>query len=588
MGSFTTGNGEFLLKGKPFKILAGGIHYFRCIPEYWEDRMRKLKAMGLNTVETYIAWNLHEPRPGDYRFDGELDIEKFISTAHDLGLYVILRPGPYVCSERDLGGLPSWLLKDPNMRLRCMYRPYIEAVDRYFDELFPRLVDLQVTRKGPIIAMQIENEYGSYGNDSTYIRHLRDGMQSRGTDVLLFSADRASDTMLQGGSLPDLLKTANFGSKADESFAKLREYQPEEPLMCTEYWQGWFDHWGEEHHVRSVDEASAELDAILSAPGSVVLYMLYGGTNFGFLNGANHDQPAWGEKNGYQPTITSYDFDAPVSEAGDITPKFHAFRKVLSKYTDIPDEPLPGPAPKLALGQVSLPNSVGLWDALATLSSPVENTVPLTMEMLDQDYGFILYRTTITGPREESELTLLDVADRAQVFLDGKYSGVIDRMHADGGKIKFAVPPEGVTLEILVENMGRVNYGVELHDHKGITEGVVFWNQFLYHWTIWPLPLADLSGLSFAESIETDGPRFFRGSFTVDEAHDSFLALPGWTKGACWVNGFNLGRYWEIGPQKTFYVPGPRLRQGENELVVFELHGCKQPVVEFRDTPELG
>ena len=586
MGAFTTGSGEFLLNGEPFKILAGGIHYFRCIPEYWEDRLRKLKAMGLNTVETYIAWNLHEPQPGNYRFDGELDLATFVTTAHDLGLYVILRPGPYICSERDLGGLPSWLLKDPDMRLRCMYGPYIEAVDRYFDELFDRLVELQFSRGGPVIAMQVENEYGSYGNDAAYIRYLRDGMQARGMDVLYFSADGPSDTMLQGGSLPDLLKTVNFGSNSAEAFAKLREYQPEQPLMCTEYWLGWFDHWGEEHHVRSAEEAAAELDEVLGA-GSAILYMLYGGTNFGFFNGANHNQPAWEERNGYQPTITSYDFDAPVSEAGDITPKFHAFREVLSKYTEIPYVPLPEPAPKLALGQVRLPESIGLWDALAALSSPVDSTVPLPMEMLDQDYGFILYRTTISGPREEGELTLRNVADRAQIFLDGNHLGVLDRMHSKE-KIKFAVPPEGATLEILVENMGRVNYGVEMHDHKGITEGVVFWNQFLYHWTIWPLPLADLGGLSFADSSETGGPRFFRGSFTVDEALDTFLALPGWTKGACWVNGFNLGRYWEIGPQKTLYVPGPRLKQGINELIIFELHGCKAPAVEFRDAPDIG
>ncbi len=581
MGTFAIDKDQFLLNGKPFRILSGAMHYFRVLPEYWEDRMRKMRAMGLNTLETYVAWNQHEPQPGVFRFDGGLDLAAYIRRAADVGLYVVVRPGPYICSEWDLGGLPSWLLKDPGMRLRCAHEPYLDAVDGYFDALLPQLEPLQITKGGPILALQIENEYGSYGNDKGYLRYLRDGMRARDIDVLLFTSDGPTDEMLQYGTLPGILKTVNFGSRAEQAFAKLREYQREGPLICMEFWNGWFDHWGEEHHHRHPEDAAAALDQILAAGASVSFYMFHGGTNYGFMNGANRDRDA------YKPTVGSYDYDAPLDEAGDVTPKYLAFRQVIARYAPVGDVPIPGPSPKMALGTVELTECVGLFEALEALSSPIRRPTPEPMEMLDQDYGFILYRTEVAGPRAEVPLTIRGLHDRAQVFVDGRSIGVLERESPEE-TLSLSVPQGGVMLEVLVENMGRVNYGPDLLDRKGITEGVLLGQQYLFDWTAYPLPLDNLSALRYSPSHSTGGPAFYRGAFTVAEPRDTFLALPGWTKGVCWVNGFNLGRYWDRGPQRTLYVPAPLLRVSQNELVVLELHGCERRTAEFRDRPDLG
>lgn len=580
MSSFTIGGNDFLLDGQPFRILSGAMHYFRVMPQFWADRLAKLKAMGLNTVETYVAWNLHEPQPGQFDFEGILDIVKFIKLAAEQGLYVIVRPGPYICSEWDMGGLPAWLLKDPAMQMRCAYPPYLAAVDRFFDALLPQLTGLQISQGGPVIAVQVENEYGSYGNDHQYLRYLEDGLRRRGIDALLFTSDGPTDEMLQYGTLPHIHKTANFGSKAPAAFAKLREYQPEGPLMCTEYWLGWFDHWGEAHHTRTPEVAAAELDSILAEGGSVNLYMFHGGTNFGFMNGANaRPGPS------YQPTVGSYDSDAPLDEAGDPTPKYFAFREVLHRYSQFEDLPVPPPAPKLALGPVELKSSAGLLENLEKLSQPTVSPVPLPMEMLGQNYGFILYRTEVSGPRGEVPLTLQGLGDRAQVFVNGELLGILEREFPDK-KLSLAVPPGGVTLEILVENQGRVNFGPDLHDHKGLS-GVLLGQQSLFGWTIYPLPLDDLSGLDFSGEASGNGPGFFKGSFEVETPLDTYLTLPGWTKGVCWLNGFNLGRFWERGPQHSLYVPAPLLRSGSNELVVLELHEHATNTVEFVDKAQL-
>ncbi|MGI6166308.1 MAG: beta-galactosidase [Limnochordia bacterium] len=580
MGDFKVVGDHFVVDGEQIQIISGAIHYFRVVPEYWKDRLLKMKACGFNTVETYVSWNLHEPQPGQFCFEGGLDIEQFVKEAGEIGLYVIVRPGPYICAEWEFGGLPAWLLADPKMRVRCKYEPYLKAVDRFFDALLPRLVPLQYSQGGPIIAMQVENEYGSFGNDAGYLRYLKDGMRARGVDVLLFTSDGPSDAMLQGGTLPDVLKIANFGSRTEEAFRKLREYQPEGPLMCGEFWNGWFDHWGEEHKTRSAEDAAQELDTMLGMGASVNVFMFHGGTNFGFLNGANHG-------NGYEPTITSYDYDAPLSEAGDLTPKYWAFREVIGKYTELPKIEFPEVAPKLALGEVRLEESVGLFPSLNRLSEPVSSTVPLPMEEVGQNYGFILYRTHVTGPRPRMDVIVQELRDRAQVFLNGASVGTLERWNKEK-KLSVAIPKEGARLDLLVENMGRVNYGRYLLDRKGITEGVLLGYQFLFDWTMFPLPLDDLCRLSFNQGICQGGPAFYRGHFSVDEPKDTFLALDGWTKGVCFINGFNLGRYWNRGPQRTLYVPGPILKKGTNEVIVFELHGMEAPVVEFRDQPDLG
>jgi beta-galactosidase len=582
MPSFSTGPRDFLLDDQPFRILAGAMHYFRIPPQSWRDRLEKLKALGLNTLETYVAWNLHEPRAGVFDFSGWLDLEAYVRLAGELGLKVIVRPGPYICSEWEFGGLPGWLLKDRGMQVRCCYPPYLAAVDRFFDQLLTRLAPLQITRGGPIIAMQVENEYGSYGNDAAYLRHLEEGLRARGIDVLLFTSDGPSDEMLQYGTLGHIHKTANYGSHAKEAFAKLREYQPEGPLMCTEFWNGWFDHWGERHHTRPAQDAAKALDEILSTGASVSLYMFHGGTNFGFMSGAN---AAPGPR--YQSDVTSYDYDSPLDEAGNPTPKFAAFREVIARHTGKAPLPIPASTPAASFGRVELTESAGLMEQLDALSNPVQSGPTLPMEALDQNYGLIFYQTRVSGPRTSTPLRILGLHDRAQVFQDGKPVGILAR-ERPLKTLKLEVGQAGMQLDVLVENLGRVNYGPELNDRKGIDGGVIFGQQYLFGWTIRPLPLDDLSRLTYAPLLPARYPAFLRGSIEVDKPVDTYLALPGWTKGVAWVNGFNLGRYWRRGPQKTLYIPGTLLRTGQNELVVLELEGLRKPQVELRAAPDLG
>ncbi|WP_418936880.1 beta-galactosidase [Paenibacillus anseongense] len=582
---------QFFLDGEPFQILSGAIHYFRVVPEYWEDRLLKLKACCFNTVETYVPWNLHEPQENAYNFEGIADLERFITLAGELGLHVIVRPSPYICAEWEFGGLPAWLLQYTYMKLRCMDATYLMKVDRYYDELIPRLTRLQSTNGGPIIAMQIENEYGSYGNDTAYLTYLREGLTKRGVDVLLFTSDGPEDGMLQGGTVPGTLATVNFGSRPEEAFEKFREYRADEPLMCMEYWNGWFDHWLKPHHTRDAGEVADVFDCMLRAGASVNFYMFHGGTNFGFYNGAN-----FGEK--YEATITSYDYDSPLSECGDETEKFRAVRSVIARYLEMDEKEFPAfpaPIPKKSYGRVALTEKADLLGQLAQLSTPVKRTCPEPMEMLGQSYGFIVYSTQVSGPRTGEKLHLQEVHDRAQVFLDGVYQDTIERW--DPRPLPLDIPAEGARLDIVVENMGRVNYGPKLKDYKGITEGVRFNNQFLFDWTIYPLPLDKVDAIPFVSSEKNakqddtqdqERPTFYRGEFHIEEVADTFLRLDGWSKGVVWINGFNLGRYWEKGPQRTLYVPAPLLRKGSNEIIVFELHRTEEPIVALTDSPDLG
>lgn len=584
MAKFEISGKEFLYDGKPVKIISGAIHYFRVVPEYWRDRLLKLKACGFNTVETYVPWNLHEPQPDEFNFEGIADIVKFIKTAQEVGLMVIVRPGPYICAEWEFGGLPYWLLADGDMRLRCYHKPYLERVDKFFDALLPRLKPLLSTNGGPIIGMQVENEYGSFGNDKRYLNYLKKGMIDRGIDVLLFSSDGPSDGMLQSGTLEDVFMTVNFGSRPEENFAKLREYQPDKPLVCMEYWNGWFDHWGIEHHTRDGEDVADVLDRMLKMGGSVNFYMFHGGSNFGFYNGANlYDK--------YSPTVTSYDYDAPLSESGDPTEKYYAVQEVLSKYVEVDKDLIPESIPKKAYGKLELTEKACLFDNLDRISQPIKSSCPEPMEKLGQDYGFILYRTKIQGPRKDNHLFIQDVHDRALIFIDGEFKGVY--MRNEDQELVFDIPKEGVQLDILVENLGRVNYGPYFKDRKGITEGVRLGLQFLFDWTIYTLPLNDLSALSYrtlsCKKIGTNGlPSFYKGYLNVDQPADTFLSMEGWGKGIVQVNGFNLGRYWNIGPTKTLYIPAPLLKQGKNEIVVFELEDIKNPAVEFLEKADLG
>jgi beta-galactosidase len=574
----TISSNQFLLDNNPFRVLSGAMHYFRVPCEYWDDRLEKARLMGLNTIETYVAWNLHEPRPGEFHFDGNLDVKTFIKKAAAHGLKVILRPGPYICSEWDFGGLPAWLLKDPNMRVRSSYAPFLKAVDRFFEKLLKPLIPLQYTHGGPIIMVQVENEYGSYGDDKVYLAHLRDLYKKLGIVEFLFTSDGERGRNLKAGMLDGTFATVNFDFGPEGAFKTLREHQPDGPLMCTEFWDGWFDHWNLWHNTRPAGRVARTFERMLKAGASVNLYMWHGGTNFGFMNGANH---VFGK---YLPIVSSYDYDAPLSEAGDLTKKYMAMRKVIGKYAPLPDAPLPAPSPKLHLEDIPVTEAIPLWKALPALSKPIKLVNPESMESLDQDYGYILYRTHLPGA-ESGRLAIKDLHDRAQVFVNGKAIGVL-RRNRPGQKLRVVVPREGAQLDILVENMGRVNFGAELMDRKGILGGVLLDDHYVFGWEAYCLPLQDPTALEFKPvGASLQEPAFYRARFTVDQPLDTFLKVPGWTKGVAWVNGFNLGRYWKVGPQQALYVPGVYLKRGQNELILFEQHSARKLQVDFSDKP---
>lgn len=586
---------DFKIKGKKFykngeevRLISGAIHYFRMFKQQYEDRLLKLKACGFNTVETYVPWNLHEPKEGQFVFDGFYDFNEFIKTAEKLDLMVIVRPGPFICAEWEMGGLPGWLLKDKNIKLRCMDEKYLAHVDRWFDEFIPRLVPHLCTNGGPVIAVQVENEYGSYGSDKTYLEYIKSGLIKRGVDTLLFTSDGPTDYMLKGGTLEDVYKTINFGSKSDEAFNKLEEHQENMPLMCMEYWIGWFDHWDDIHHKRHSKDVMENFEAMLLRGANVNFYMFHGGTNFGFMNGANFTDK-------YMPTITSYDYDSLLTEAGDITEKYVGVRSSMEKYFGKIDMPIPEDSKKKAYGKVELSKCCSLFDNLDNLAKPIINTTINNMEAYGQEYGYILYSKFIEGPLEELPLSIDEVHDRAQIFLNGEEAAIYyrnrepqlmnDKFILDQSKLMVKVPKEGLKLDILVENMGRINYGPYIKDFKGITEGVRLQGQFLHEVDVWNLEMNDLSKLEFKDE-RINEPAFFKGSLSIEKKEDiadTFITLENFNKGIVFINGFNLGRYWNVGPQLNLYVPHPLLKEGENEIIIFEQHGCDIPEVMFED-----
>ncbi|GAA2274082.1 beta-galactosidase [Streptomyces ruber] len=586
MPALTTTSDGFLLHGEPLRIVSGAMHYFRVHPDQWADRLRKARLMGLNTVETYIPWNLHQPDPdGPLVLDGLLDLPRYLDLARAEGLHVLLRPGPFICAEWDGGGLPTWLTESGDVRLRTSDPRYTGAVDRYLDLLLPPLLPYMAASGGPVIAVQVENEYGAYGTDTAHLAHLAGALRSRGVDELLFTCDQADPAHLSAGSLPGTLATATFGSRVEENLARLRAHQPEGPLMCAEFWIGWFDHWGGPHHVRDAADAAADLDRLLAAGASVNIYMFHGGTNFGFTNGANH-------YHAYTPTVTSYDYDAPLTESGDPGPKYHAFREVIARHTGVPDEPVPAPAPKLPVTEVVLDRRAPFLPHADLLAKPVRTEDPATAEGLGLRAGYVLYRTALPAAGDGVLHFAGGVGDRAQVFVDGSPAGVLERERHDE-TLPVRAPRAGATLDVLVENMGGVNYGPHIGDPKGLLGRVTLDGAAVREWECRPLSLADLSALPFepvpdSVSGASTGPVFLRGGFDVREPADTFLALPGWTKGQAWVNGFHLGRYWNRGPQRTLYVPAPVLRPGANELTLLELHATTAARAVLTDTPDLG
>lgn len=585
MGTFTYEKDKFYLNGEPFQILSGTIHYFRTVPEYWYDRLEKLKQCGFNTVETYICWNLHERKEGTFDFTGILDLARFVDTANELGLFCIIRPGPYICAEWDYGGLPSWLLTHRNMHIRCMDNEFLKYETRYLDQVFNIIKPRLITNGGNVIMMQVENEYGSYGNDHEYIRYLADYYRNNGIDVPLFTSDGPSDFFFGGGTIDGLLKTGNFGSNWKTYFEFMRNYTPKvEPLMCSEFWEGWFDTWYGPHHRREPDDVAELLDGMLGAGGNVNFYMFCGGTNFAFNNGANEHEL-------YDPQTTSYDYDAALTEAGDLTKRFYEVRAVAEKYFKNLPEITVKNTEKKAYGKLVLTEKANLFDQLDNISTPVKCSYPKSMEELGCDFGFTHYSTVIDYPTE-APLIIDPIRDRALVYFNGKFMGVKERDRRNDDITLKVNRGESVKIDILVENMGRVNYGTTMCDNeKGLIGGARIGQQYMFGWTMYPMNMDDLSGLNYSPiSEKTDNPAFYRGELVIEgKPCDTFLRLDSFHKGFVKVNGFNVGRYWtDAGPQKTLYIPAPVLKEGNNEIVVFELHGSDDNTIEFTDVPDLG
>lgn len=567
---------HFVLQGKPFQIISGEMHYARVPREYWRLRLRMARAMGLNTVSTYVFWNVHEPRPGIYDFSGNHDVAAFIRTAQEEGLHVILRPGPYSCAEWDLGGFPAWLLKDPDIVLRSADPKFLEPARRWLMRLGKEVAPLQSGRGGPIIAVQVENEYGSFDKDKVYLAAIRDALLAAGfTDSLLYTADGPEE--LADGTLPDVPAVANFGpGEAKKGMDVLEKFRPGAPQMIGEWWAGWFDHWGRPHHAANGDAEAEELQWILQQGYSINFYMFHGGTTPGFMNGANLD------RNGYWPDTGSYDYSAALDESGRPAKKYFLFRDVISKQTGEPLPNVPTIAKPIAVPEIHLDQVAPLF---LNLPRPVHSERPTSMENLGQGYGYILYRTEIPGP-VSGTLEVNDVRDYLQIYVNGKLEGALDR-RLNENRLPVQVPEGNAQLDILVENSGRVNFTKALREErKGITKSVLLNGKELGNWQIFTLPMDDLFGLRFQRSAAS-APAFYRGTFDVASPGDTFLDLGEWSKGAVWVNGHPLGRFWSIGPQRTLYVPGPWLKSKGNELIVFSFNPQPDPVVRGLDHPVL-
>ncbi|XP_071095299.1 beta-galactosidase-1-like protein 2 [Haliotis cracherodii] len=601
--SVSFSKGHFVLGGKTLKILSGAMHYFRVVPDYWKDRMLKMKSCGLNTLETYVPWNLHEPTPGLFDFEGILDVRKYIQLAHEVGLHVIFRPGPFICSEWDFGGLPSWLLADPNMKVRSNYPPYQKASERFFSKLLPLVTDLQYSQGGPIIAVQVENEFGSYSDEVQHLDFLRALLIKNGITELLVTSDNLSG-MRRAPFHKYALPTANFQDyeKSSKEFNAIRELNPDFPLMVMEYWSGWFDHWGSAHSTFPLEAFAKSLSGILHNDSSVNFYMFHGGTNFGFMAGANYFDD-------YKPDVTSYDYDAPLDEAGNITPKYEKAREIIMEYvlkkqgiTSLP-EPPPNSA-KADYGHLAIDSYLPWHTMMSLMESSLEVKRPDHMESIKlisgvgQSYGYIVYRKTLNQPG-----TLLKlpghVTDRAQILLNSKETAILD-WHTKDPEVHLEDVKADTVLDIVVENLGRVNYilaGSEIlnSQRKGLSGDVYLDEKKLEDWKIFPLDFdkSYVNRLSRTSEwkpfeVQVNTPCMYRTELKIaEEPRDTYLLVKGWKKGVVFINGFNLGRYWNIGPQKTLYVPAPILKTGTNEVLIFELHK-PAPEITFQSSPDLG
>ncbi|MFD7154193.1 beta-galactosidase family protein [Kribbella sp. NPDC059898] len=575
MPDFAIGASDFLLDGRPFQIISGALHYFRVHPDCWADRIEKARQMGLNTIETYVPWNLHSPRPGAFDTIGILDLGRFLREVAEAGMYAIVRPGPYICAELDNGGLPPWLLRTPGIGVRRYEPQFMTAVTSYLESVLEIVRPLQIDQGGPVLLVQVENEYGAFGSDQTYLKALADVIRA-GVAVPLVTVDQPTDEMLGAGGLDGVLRTGSFGSRVAERLETLRQHQPTGPLMCMEFWDGWFDYWGGRHHTTSAADAAAELDALLAAGASVNIYMFHGGTNFGLTSGAN-------DKGVYRATVTSYDYDAPLDEAGRPTEKYFAFRDVLSRYAPVPAS-VPSAAPAAPEFNVALGEPAGLLACPGGRWSD-HRSMPTLDEL---DARLAIFRTELRqgGP---ALLTFGEVRDRVQVFLDGAPVGVLERERHER---TIMLPHTRGRLELVVEDMGRVNYGPRIGEQKGLIGPVLLGTLELTDWSACPIDLDHLPQLWRAAgptpSTLVPGPTAWHATFESVARADLFLRTDAWGKGYAWINGFCLGRYWRRGPQQTLYVPGPLLVEGPNELVVLELETPTSLTATFTARPWLG
>ena len=565
--SFKFEKSEFLLDGKPFQIISGEMHPARIPVEYWRQRIQMAKAMGCNTIAAYVFWNYHESEPGVFDFQtGNHNIAQFIKIVQEEGLFLILRPGPYVCAEWDFGGLPSYLLSIPDIKVRCMDPRYTEAADRYIKTLALQVKDLQVTKGGPILMVQAENEYGSYGNDRTYMKWVQDVWKKNGIEVPFYTADGATPYMLEAGSLPDAAIGLDPGANA-ENFAEATKVNPNVPSFCSELYPGWLTHWGEKWQRPDTTDLLKDVKWLMDNKKSFNFYVIHGGTNFGYWAGANAFSPTQ-----YQPDVTSYDYDAPINEMGQATPKYFALRNLMAKYLP-PKQKLPvipAAIPVIEIPEIKLTASASVWD---NLPAAIQSPQPKPMEMLGQKGGFILYRTKLIG-HKKGKLRITELHDYATVFVDGKYIGKLDRAKAENIIEIPASASANPQLDILVEGMGRINFAEYMIDRKGITDRVSLNGMTLMDWQIFTLPFdeKDVQNLKFTSGENTKPGLFFKGEFELAAVGDTYLDVSQWEKGVVWVNGHNLGRYWNIGPQKQLYCPAPWLKKGKNEIVIFDMH----------------
>jgi len=577
--TFEIGENDFLYDGKPFVIRCGEMHFARIPREYWQHRLRMAHAMGLNTVCAYLFWNFHELEQGKFNWSGMADAAEFCRLAQQEGLNVILRPGPYSCAEWEFGGFPWWLLKKDDIKLRTLDPYYLEACRAYLKEVGRVLGSMQITKGGPILMVQVENEYGSYGKDREYIGQLRDYLAEAGFEVPFFTCDGPSQ--LKNDVREDIFCVVNFGDDPEGCFKALREIRPTGPLMNGEYYPGWFDSWGKPHHTGTIERVNGEITWMLDHRASFSIYMVHGGTTFGTWAGANHPP--------FSPQTSSYDYDAPISEAGWDTPKFYALRETLMKYLEpgeiIPE--VPSRKPTITIPEFKLTEVAPVFD---NLPKPLKSKEPLTFEELNQPFGSVLYRKHLpAGPA--ATLVITEVRDFALVYMDGKKIGILDRRQ-NQNTIVLPAHAKEITLDILVEAMGRINYGAAIHDRKGITEKVeLITDQLvteLTDWEIYPLPMSETIG--FPLNFRTDTctfPAFHRGNLNLETSGDCFLDVSSWGKGLVWVNGHCLGRFWNIGPTQTMYLPAPWLKKGVNEVIVFDILGPKSTVLSGLELPIL-